>query len=437
MSRENLPATRVADPLDAVSASTNQQPRADLDGGFSPYRLANQYLRGRYLIAIFGGLLLAAAMAAVGWKSTQPSYRSEALIRISFEVPRVTQGEQEYRSMDVFMAFMASQQEMIRSHRILSEAVKDPMWKQNGFDISDTAIDGFASDLTVEYKGGEHLKVLYDSGDPLFASTAVQTVVKAYVDAYNSMDKQSAAEKTKALEGRRAELVSDMEDMDVKLRTASEEYGSSNIDSFYENAVTRLTRVESSLIDVRIALALSDGRRDHSTPLSPQQIARFDPTMSRYQADREQLEMELQQLRLRGYGEEHKQVIQAKKMLDLTETRIRDYAIEFQASGGAVQAAPPPPGTLQGTASATLGKSTEELKAYEANLLALNNSVKQQVTTLGAQKLKLEAMRSTQGKLKDELALVTEQLAKMQLESGISGRLSVMSNGGNAAVAPS
>ncbi len=435
MSRENLPATRLADARDSLTVSmptTSGQPGSDLDGGFSPYRLIHQYLRGRYAVAIICGLVLAVLMATLGWMSTKPLYRSEALIRISFDIPRVIEGEQEYRSLDVFMAFMASQQAMIKTHRILSVALQDPLWQENGYNPDTIPIDGFARDLTVKYEGGEHLKVIYDSNDPVFAATAVQSIVAAYVEMYNSMDKKTTNEKTAALASRQETLVKQLEDMDKQLRAEAEKYGSSSIDQFYETAVTHLTRVESSLIDVRIALALTDGRGEGVAALSPQQIARFDPTMNRYQAEREQLEMELQQLRLRGYGENHKQVIQAKRMLDLTESRIKEYVREFAATnaGGQqsmVPSMPVPPGQAAGPS--LFGKSRDELQAYEANLLELNKTVREQVATLGAQKLKMEAMRAERAKLKEELSMVTQQIATMQLESGISGRLSVMSNG--------
>ena len=430
MRRDNLLANRSSDSRDTVEAegSTAQHADADLDGGFSPYRLLHQYLRGRYLLALVLGLMLASVLGFMGWRSTKPLYRSEGLIRVAYEVPRVMQANQEYRPMDVFLAFMQSQQALITSHRILSVALQNPLWKANGYTMNAAAIDGFAGDLKVEYKGGEHLKLIYESDDPRFAATAVQSIVAAYVQLYNSTDKQATGEKTGALSARRDDLLKKMEAMDVELRSKSVEFGSSNVDRFYEAAVSQLTRVESSLIDVRIALALTDGKRGGQTHFSPQQMARFDPTMARYLADRENLETDLQQLRLRGYGEEHKQVIATKKTLELTVARIQDYAADFQdtrptPNNGVNGAAP------QAASGSLMGRSSEDLRIDEANLLTLNKDVKEKVAALGAQKLGLEAMRAGQGKLKDEYAAVTETLAIMQLESGISGRLSVMSNG--------
>ena len=358
MSSENLPAMK-GDGEQISVPPLVAEPRKKLEDWFSPYYVVHQYLRGRYIPAIGFGLLLAGCLAYVGWKKTAPMYRSEALIRISYEIPKVMGTNEDYRPVEIYQALMQSQQQLITSHRVLSVALKDPIWQEKNFNIDPNAIDSFASDLKVDNKG-ENLKISYVAPDREFAAAAVRSIVEAYVGVYNSMDKQRATEMSAALETRHAELMTQMDNIEEQLRNESAQYGSANIEKFYEAAVQRLTRVEQALIEVRIAIALTDGQRGRVAGVySPQQIARFDPTMAKYLADKDEIEMRLEQYRLRGYGEENKFVQEEKARLSMVEGRIVKYARDFQ--GAAVPTGPMPTvpgGTVAAGQASEIGRAS-------------------------------------------------------------------------------
>lgn len=435
MSVENLPIVGARDDRStmAMAQATDRpqgNPIAEPDETGFPYRALHQLLRGRYLTAIGLGITLALALAAGGWVMTKPLYRSESLIRISYDIPRINRVD-EYRPLDVFEAFMQSQVAMLSSHRIIAEAMKDPLWQEHQIDLSTTTADGFAQGLVIEHKQGtEHLKVTFQSPDAVFAAMAVRSVVNTYTRLYSNLDQQSAKEKTAALDAQRDQLLARLDELEAVVRKESVEFGSSNIDRFYDAAVQNLTRVEAALIDVRIALALTQGVKKaegRTARYSPQQIARVDPTMARYMAEREATETQLAQLRLRGYGEGHNQIVQVKRQLEMIVNRIRDYAMDYQSIQPA--AATMAPGALGGAQVGLIGRSVEELRADEANLTALSQKEKTQLLALGAKKLNIETIRSEMAKTKEQLTGVSERLTMLQLDSGLSGRMSVMSTG--------
>ncbi len=441
MSRADLPSIRGK--LDRDERGL-EQPVAPADAAeeeaFSPYHFIHQHLRGRYLLAIGLGLLCAAAMAVVGWNMTSPMYRSEALLRIAYEQQRVLQASPDYKPMEVYEAFMQSQVALLGSSRVLSKAVEEPIWADRNIKMDASWVEALAEGLMVEHRAGtENLKVSFASSNPLFAATAVRATVDAYTKLYNEMDLQSSKERTTALESRKTELDGVIDKSLLTLRDESAEFGSSNVDRFYENAVARLTRIESSLIDVRIALAMTQprtvgGQAPAVVRFTPQQIARFDQTMARYVADREGYEMKLQQLRMRGLGDGHKDVKETRQMLDFVAERIRDSALEFQESGAASAAAAAaaqaaPAAAASAAVPGLIGRSADELKGFEANLMQLNKEAKDQLTAVGSKKLKIEAIRAEIDKNKSELNDVVQKLSSIQIESGLSGRLSVMSNG--------
>ncbi len=435
MSSENLPVSigGASDQVANLPAMASAQPKRKIEDWFSPYYIAHQYLRGRYLLAIGAGLILGSGLAYLGWTHTKPLYQSEALIRISYEIPKVMGNNEDYRPVEIYQALMQSQQQLIASNRVLSAALHNPIWAEKSLSVNPDAVDEFASDLKVENKG-ENLKISYVSPNREFVAAAVKSVVQAYVSVYNSMDKQRATEMTQALKTRESELLTQIDSIDEQLRTESAQYGSANIDKFYEAAVQRLTRVEQALIEVRIALALTDGPRGRPSGVyTPQQIARFDPTMARYLADKDELEMQLEQYRMRGYGEENKFIQETKGRLEMAVKRIQKYASDFQATDMPGAQAPTTPGgaTLAGATVGTtlVGRSIEELKTDEKNLSSLTQEAKEAMASLGSHKLKLESLKGQLDRAKDELREVTGKQARLDVDSGLSSRLSVLSDG--------
>ena len=434
MNGENLPMTFVSDggaelcasPADrSAGEQVNAAPAEDSSAAF---RAVHQALRGRYWLAVALGMVLGAVGGVAAWMNVPPLFKSESLIRISIDTPRVMLQSPDYRPMDAYEAYMQSQQATISSRRVIETAMKDPLWKSKGYSPAAQGMDVFADNMRVEHKTGtEHIKVMYSSDDPVFASLAVQTVTRAYETLYNSIDRAAAKDKTQALESRRDELNAKLNGLESKMRDVSSEFGGSNVDKFFDAAVQRLTKVESALIDVRIAKALAQGsNRGAGARFSPQQIARFDPTMGRYTAEREQAETTLEQLRLRGYGEGHKQVIQAQKAVERIAERIRDYALEFQnGQSNAILN----PGVTQTGQPGLVGRSLDELKEDETNLAVLNKEVKDQMASLGLKKMTVEAVRSETDKTRSELGDLTQKLASLGVDSGLTGRLTVVSNG--------
>ncbi len=396
-----------------------------------PYGMIHRLLRGQYLLAAGLGLVLAAVLGVVGWRATKPLYRSDALIRIAYDAPRLNQTAVDGRSMETFEAVMQSQVALLASSRLLELALQDPAWREKGYRANSMTTEDLAGDLKIEHRAGtETIKISYLSDEPQRAALAVQSVVHAYANLSRSLDAGVEQEKTAVLEKRKKELASRVEQLDAALQPQSSEFGATNLDRFYDAAVQRLTRVESALIDVRIAIAMArspqPGAPAAAPRISPQQMARFDPRMAKYTADREDLETKLQDLRLRGLGEEHSEVVRVKKALELVATRIQDYALELQRTGADVAPAPPAaPGQTPGLS----GKSLEELKIDETNLVKLCASEKDQMVALGAKKMKMEAVRGDLDKARTEVNDLDQRLRAMGMEAGLSGQLSVLSDG--------
>lgn len=429
---ETLPTNRDQD-IDAQSLMV----RAGDDGtssGSDPalasvnvYRMVHQALRGRYLWAAILGLGCAVGLAIVAVGMAKPVYRSEALIRIAYDAPTMAaHTDSASKSIEAFEAFMQSQVAMMGSRRVMDLAGKDAGWAELGIKATPAMMADIARDIQIDRRGGaEHIRVTYDSNDAARAAMVVRSVVDAFAVVYNSADSKSIQEKMAALQAKRDELSSRVDENEGKLRGVAAEFGSSSVDSFYEAAVQQVTKVESALGDLRIQIALTaapvgNGAGKTTQRLTPQQIGRVDATMARYLAEREAREADLEQLRLRGYMEGNKQIIQAEKALETVVKRISNYAVEFQ-SVQTLAALPASAGPN------VVVRSIEELRAGEANLTDLNRQMKKQLQDLGGKKAEVEVLKGHIAHDREEIAAIAQKMSAAQMESALSGRMSVVS----------
>ncbi len=117
---------RAAQPANGVGAnsagdgSPARKPRSDAPNLF---RMLHHALRGRYLLVIIGGVLVAGACAVTAWRYTHPVYASDALVHIAFSMPVVRTSTDQNQGLPMFDTFMESQKTLITSRRVIDMAV--------------------------------------------------------------------------------------------------------------------------------------------------------------------------------------------------------------------------------------------------------------------------------------------------------------------------
>lgn len=403
--------------------------RTDSPERFDPYRTAQRALRGRYGLAIVLGAIVAAAGAAVGWRMDKPLYESAGLVQIKYSLPPVMKQESNsYTPTEIYQAFLQSQQALLTSRRLVDMALQDPAWKSLGIDASPQAIQDFADGLTVQHKNNQdHLRISFVDRDPEVAGAAVKSLINSYAKVYRGQDEQFQKQRLQALEDRRKELQTQLENLQTQIRTISEGIGFANVDPLYEASVQKVLKIQSLLTDIRLARVLQSPET-----LSEQQIAMIDQTMQAYLAERDRWESNLQQLKLQGYGENHRQVLQSRKSLEVINERIAAYTQDYRglpvsARGSAVS---------QDRAVAFAGQSREVLQTYEQGIGQLDESARQQMKELAAKRLQIENLEPQEEKVREELEEVTHRMQSLQIESGGGGRLEIIS-AGETPIAPS
>ena len=148
----------------------------------NPVLLVHRALRGRYLLAIAIGLVLAAPGAFVGYKLMPPVYTSEGRITIDPTRPVVLYENEINDAITGFESFIQSQSSTLQSPRVLQGAadrlVDDGHLPPNAANWVELQK---ATDVIVQ-RGSRDMRVLVTMRDPRLAERATAMILAEYIE---------------------------------------------------------------------------------------------------------------------------------------------------------------------------------------------------------------------------------------------------------------
>lgn len=409
---------RIEHEEDAIAAEADGRP-------VDPYRQASRALRGRWGAIIGFGLMGAALGALAGWEIGQPIYESQGLVQIAYNPPAVMGAEARDRGepVEIFQAFLGSQQALLGSRRIVDLAMREPVWLATHRPLTARTVREFGESLRIEQRpGSDYLRVIFRDPDPAAAAAAVRSVIRAYEGVYTGEEGRRAASMVAALEQRREALQEQLEALRARSARITADAGLAAAERLYDSAAERMRRIEETLTDVRLAMVLS---RENRGLMTMSQIGIVDPGMRMHIANRDAAADALSRLRRLGYGEEHPLVMEAASAVARWDQRIDEYASEYRTAAPAIAAASPAPSG----ALALAMRSPDQLRADAQGVERLWNEARTDVSNLGAQRMELDAIKAQAASLSGELADVTRRIEHLRVESGVGGRLNVISSG--------
>jgi succinoglycan biosynthesis transport protein ExoP len=433
----NKQIVAVRQKVDAPTASVIDQSLNHRSGGTTGRNpLHNVYLalRGNYIWSIVLGLICGGLCSALAWRLAKPLYHAEGLLKIAYTLPEVLQETDQNRPLAQFDTFLQSQRMIIASHRILDPAIQDPVWQRTKHQVPPNPDQYFAKNMKIEIKPrSEYIQISVTDTDPATAATAVTAVINAYFQYYVGLEKAAQNARNSALDGKESRALSEIDRLQTQAAAESKEYGTTQLDTFYDAAATRIAKLDLALDDIRIPMATAassaDGTLTHppttrSSPLTPQQIAVTDPLMQSLLQEQARIEKDLRHFQAQGLGEAHKNIVVAKQDLAEIKERISSqvaFHLEYQAV------------TAQGLTDprngpvVTAGKSLEDLKAMEIKLIELRNKAKQDLIKIGLTRQKLEPIEARLKAVHAEWERVSNRKGVLDTESLGGSRLSVIS----------
>jgi Mrp family chromosome partitioning ATPase/uncharacterized protein involved in exopolysaccharide biosynthesis len=411
--------------------------------------LARQALRGRYAAFVLLGIIGAALGAYVGWRMGRPDYRSYGLVHIAYVTPPAIQITDQNMPLAMYDTYMRTQEKVVTSRRVLEVALKDPEWVALGRGGDSPAdMQDFASELVAQRVGGtEHMAIAYVDPDPVAAAAAVRSVVRAFVKVFQENDAQFQRHRLAVIGEHETRLRTRLAELDQKTQEISRGLGLSNIDEGYNLTVQRLALLEGKLVDVQLAIGMSTSSATQpsgapaSSPapgvaapqpaksLSLADIIARDPQTRELVNERGRIKRELDDATLiNGYGESHQLVQRLRRLLQHADERVEQSANLFRNLDNVLARVPDAGGGAN--AVATLAqRPASVLREDEAMITKLRDAVKAEIGQYTKAREEILPLRAEAEGIRQELAAVKLRRDALQVESAVSGRVEVVSEG--------
>jgi succinoglycan biosynthesis transport protein ExoP len=366
---------------------------------FDPFVVLRRSLRGRMGWVISISIIAALIFAAAGWFYEKPLYKSEALVRIAYQLPPIINETDQNAPMAMFESYMRTEALRMSSRSVLEGALT----KLNGGQpVSSDELLDVASNLDVAHApGDEHLRVTYIDTDPLAAASVTQAIVAAFQVEYNAEDRKELETRMAVLDAHAGELQSRLDD----IQTSADKLLMTGSATSHEDVQRKL------LVQDRLGVA--------------EQMLHDDMMQE------SRLEDTLADLRQEGYLDEHPKVQEVIFSLN----RIKKIIVQLQAECQQLQGFAGPTGQsdLEGSIGMAGGPGLTQGEP-DQNADGMGDSQTQGLPMMAgpgaddALKLKLERLESDAAAVRKELAETTERTEALKLESAES-RLEIISDG--------
>lgn len=414
-------------PVSSIDGTGGSVEAVATDAGTDPLRMIMEFFQRhwKWLLPLTAVMTLAGAI--LGYESVTVKYRSTGYIRIRPALPRVLFPTEQSGILPMFDAFVESQVTLITSQRVTMLAMENPAWKALGRGTGPEHAERFAGGLEVSRpRGAEVIAVAFTDPKREAAIAGAKAVIQAYENIYTEADGTQNAQTLQVLENRKTALTAELRSLNDQVMSIGNEFGSTSLGQIYDYKRTDLSKLESKLQQVEVAIALASGRQVASPPGTTQpvteaaeMIALVDPEMREYLKERQAASRRLELLKLR-FLPSHRDVIEAQAELNNVTNEIREYAERYRQR---------PTGSAVSPESGVGVESLEQLQERERNLTILVDKGRQSTLDLGRKRLQIDSLQAQIEEKRKRLAETDARLEQLSVESGVGGRLSVMTYG--------
>ena len=410
----------------------------------SPFKRLHLLLRGRYHWAVLLGLIGALGGAYLGFNFKKPEYQSTGMLRVRPVVPTILYANEDSGVMPMFKAFVESQVQLMTSPRVLTMAMESDGWRKLGRGMTPEVQAEFRQNLEVTDVSDEIIAITFEDTNKEAANAAVKGIIDAYMQIYGERDVAEEAQRLGILEQRRTALSNQLESMRSRIRAIADEFGSDALEQMYEFNLSELQKLESALRTAQIQLAATGTgqQTDDEQPQDPevqepvgpdpqtmslQEIAEYDPRMDELLQRRGAIEATIEELTFR-YGKEHRQVKVVASQLVGVDKLLEDRAAWFRENHTAEDLATTPrlaredPRLMAEADPAFLRQRVDQLSQLHA-------TARDETLTLGRQKLEIDSLKVESRRIKERLEETRFRIEQLNVESAVSGRLEVISEG--------
>jgi len=197
-------------------------------------------------------LLLAVVLipvgAMVGFRYGHRQYRSVGIVRIVPVTSRILFDTGDNGQIPMYDQYIDAEAARMRSSHIVNDAMSDPAWRRWKANFSDI----IANELTV-IPQNEMLIVTVWNADPEIATTAVGSIIRAYVRSYNEQNMTDEQGRMTALNDRRVNEQSQVDSYSTQILefVAANAYGTDDLEHVLNAKSDELIALQDQLFKLQ------------------------------------------------------------------------------------------------------------------------------------------------------------------------------------------
>lgn len=386
----------------------------------NPVLVVHRALRGRYVLALAIGAILAIPGTLIGYKLMPPVYTSIGVINIDPAGRRLIYDNELTEKIASFESYVRSQATMVESPRVLQDAANKlserdllPPDPGNWIRLQQT------TDVSVP-RGGREIYVLVTMTDRWLAKESAQTILTSYATI-------ATEEAAKVWDNQEAEIVkiesSARIDRNTALESArklAEAKGLVDLERrrlFVQGQVETLER-QIQALEIEAPALLQDKPEDDTEEpareVTPEDYALVDSHMNSLVGRRRTIEQTISAL-LARVTDRHSDYLAAKDELDAVQLSIDEHMVKLKESG--LEMAPGGVG---------LGGARQRYEVLQAIRASLAEEAKQ----LSEIALDIQAFETEAQAKQEQLDLAMSRLESLRTErkNSTEGRISITQN---------
>lgn len=271
----------------------------------NPLLIVHGALRGRYVLAIALGVILAIPGALAGYKALPPVYTSTGVITIDPTRPVILDENEVNQAMPAFGSFLQSQARMLQSPRIVQDAVRD-LAEQGIWPAGNRGRAQLQQAMAVSVpRNGREIILEVTQKDPTVARKAADALLSAYEVIAINQANQEFQRTENALEALRTTYREERDYLLEQARQLAESEGTADLERRRLFMQEQIEAIDSQIQMLRVELLArgllpngdvdtppdtqaqdQDQNQDQQQPPTPQpEGAPTPPTISQEQSD--------------------------------------------------------------------------------------------------------------------------------------------------------
>ncbi len=402
----------------------------------SLFQLVDDRLRGRWLWATILAVILGIGLGTAGYLSTHPIFRSDGAIRITPRIP-VILGETPEHRVTFFSQFIATQIQLIKSRRVLENALQEPALAELPWTQSPEVLEQISEELIVRAdRNSELISVSYEHRQATVTQAVVNSILHSYFDIYGSAEGVEVGRTLERLYQLQDQHTRDMRAIRQDIARIRTRHEASDLSELQTLKLERMRGLEDQLAAAEMALKRQEDLDQQEEEVAseigptPYQLEMIDPKLAEHRAllDGAEVEFEFAKSRYRSNSPRYIQAENRHRTAQLMYDKEYAKALALWEEYGS--SALPGGGNQRDLEGFYAGFSPERLKQEIDDLNEQGIILREDIQQLIVDMQNLDDKEYEKESLQTQLDHTSERIQQLELnEESIVKRINIAQEG--------